>query len=598
MKNNPILDANLSHIEKYNPKLKYKILKIKELTKDISFTNTVLNEPNLSYNSIPLHSHYGAESQAKEIYEKVTNNNLTLHVLYGFGLGYLFQEFAQKSKGIVFVYEPDIEILAVTLEVVDFSKELAKKNVFIFNDFEELKRCYLENYIYKSDTLITFLPSYKELFNEDFTDFINKINFVMGSAIIDSNYITNKLIPAVKSVCNNIDCLINETPLANYQNIYEGKTALIISAGPSLDKNIETIKKYRENAIIFTVGQAARTLITNEIQPDFIGLVETTSQMVQIEGLDTSNINLILEPLTFNGLHKSNFKNKLSYPSKNSTPNQIWSSLANIDSSPYISSGTVSYMLLYSAMILGFKNIILVGPDLAFLYGKCYTKNSQHNGLIYEIDETTQKAIVKIENLDSLINSLFSKASPHNYEQKIEIAKKRVENINKNLCTVAGIKGNSLITTLDYASFIMQFNNFAKKFNELNLYNTSLEGAKIDGFKDIPLDEILKDKEKIEKIEITPKNNFNKNEIIANIKFEINMLDEILKLLSNTPTLIAGYDKEFHHRNSTTETCIQYFKQLMLLYLDLRETYCPKSKIFNLIQKPYQQEINYCLKII
>ena len=176
MKNNPVLDANLSHIEKYNPKLKYKILKIKELTKDISFTNTVLNEPNLSYNSIPLHSHYGAESQAKEIYEKVTNNNLTLHVLYGFGLGYLFQEFAQKSKGILFVYEPDIEILAVTLEVVDFSKELAKKNVFIFNDFEELKRCYLENYIYKSDTLITFLPSYKELFNEDFTDFINKIN--------------------------------------------------------------------------------------------------------------------------------------------------------------------------------------------------------------------------------------------------------------------------------------------------------------------------------------------------------------------------------------------------------------------------------------
>ena len=299
----------MSFISKYNPKLSEKIMKIESLTNDISFVNTVLNEPNLQYNGIFLHSKYGAESEAKEIFEKVQNTEFSMNVIFGFGLGYLFQEFAINSKGLVFVFEPDIEILATTLEVVDFSEELSRKNVFIFNDFDELQKRYLESYIYNSETTITFLPSYKHLFSNELNIFAKELNLTMGSAIMDNNYIKYKLVPAVKTVCTNLEYLLNEPPLGTFENIYQGKTALLISAGPSLDKNIEVIKKYRDNVIIFSVGQALRTLMTNDITPDFVGLVETGNQMSQLDGLDTSNINLILEPLTYTGLHNSKFKN-------------------------------------------------------------------------------------------------------------------------------------------------------------------------------------------------------------------------------------------------------------------------------------------------
>ena len=598
MNNNPVLDSNLACIAQYNPNLRYKILQVKELKNNISFSETVLKEPNLEYNGVLLHDVYGAEVQAKEIFSKIKNDSFCLHVIYGFGLGYLFQEFALNSKGLVFVYEPDIEILAATLEVADFSKELSKKNVFIFNDFDELKKCYASKYIYNSSTFISFLPSYKQLFENNLSDFVDKLNFVMGAAIIDANYVKNKLIPSVKEVCHNLDSLVFETPLNNYKNIYDGKSVLVVSAGPSLDKNIETIKKYRDKVIIISAGQALRTLVTNDIYPDFTGLVETTSQMAQIEGLDISNIDLILEPATYRKLHKSNFKNKISYPSKNSPANLIWASFSNTDVSQYISSGTVSYMLIYSAMILGFKDIILVGQDLAFIDGKCYSKISQHNGLVYKTDENTGKASVVVEDSDKFIMSLFSKESNLSSAKKIEIAKKRIETINKNLYSVRGIKGDTLATTLDYASFIRQFEDFANLYgNTLNLYNTSLEGAKINGFIDMPLEEILKNKQPVERIDLKSNFSCNIKNLYETVSSEIIEIENILKLLTSAAVLISNYDKEFKNRNCVNEKCIKYFKQLMLLYTDITEHYCPKNKIFAMLQRPQRQELNYSLQI-
>ena len=588
----------MSFISKYNPKLTEKILKIDSLTKDISFADTVLGEPNLLYNGEYLHNNYGAEAEAKEIFEKIKTTDFTMNVIYGFGLGYLFQEFAINAKGLVFVFEPDIEILATTLEVVDFSEELSKKNVFIFNDFDELKKCYIENYIFKSDTSITFLPSYKKIFEKKMLEFVQRLNLVMGSAIIDNNYIKNKLIPAVKSVCNNLDCLVNEPVLGIFKDIYKDKTALVISAGPSLDKNLETIKKYRNKVIIFSVGQALRSLQNNGITPDFVGLVETSSQMSQLENLDTSKINLILEPLTYTGLHKSNFKNIISYPSKVSIPNLIWTSIANIDASSYISSGTVSYMMLYSAYLLGFKDLILVGQDLAFLDGKCYTKDTQHKGLTYEYDSKTGSAKVTVENVKEFSDSLLGQNIKIDENRKIELAQRRIDLINKNLCNVQGIKGNQLLTTYDYASFISKFEEFAQKHkNDLNLFNTSLEGAKINGYEDVPLDEILKNKETIEPIELNTTCHYDLQEIVSKINLEINTLEKISKTLNIANTLIHNYDKEFSHRHVVNETCIKNFKQIMMIYIDLTETFEKINNIFRMLQKPYQQELNYSLKL-
>ena len=76
MKNNPILDANLKQIARYNPELRDKIMKIEHLTQDIQFSNTALQEANLNYNGIPLHDLVGAELEAKIVELTVEVNEL------------------------------------------------------------------------------------------------------------------------------------------------------------------------------------------------------------------------------------------------------------------------------------------------------------------------------------------------------------------------------------------------------------------------------------------------------------------------------------------------------------------------------------------
>jgi hypothetical protein len=94
----------------------------------------------------------------------------------------------------------------------------------------------------------------------------------------------------------NLPSLLFEQPLARYKDVYRGKTAVIISAGPTLDRNLETIKKYRDRFVLFAVGTALKTLYANDIKPDFLCIIETYNSSRQVEGLDLSDVNFITEP--------------------------------------------------------------------------------------------------------------------------------------------------------------------------------------------------------------------------------------------------------------------------------------------------------------
>lgn len=599
MNSNPILEKNLKFISSYNPELKYKILQIKELKNDIIVSNTCLREPNLTFNGVPLHDNYGAETEAKNIFAKVENTPVSMHVVYGFGLGYLFQQFALNSKGIVIVYEPNLEILASTLEIADLTTELSKKNVFVCSDLDEFKKCYRTNYLYGANTVISFLPTYKKMFGEELTKFANQVNLLMGAVIIDNNYIKTKLCASVKSVCSNIDLLVNEPPIMSYKDIYKGKTALVISAGPSLDKNIETIKKYRDKAIIFSVGQALGSLMKNGIKPDFVVSIELINTVQQLESFDISDVDLIVEPITYVSIHKIKAKNIISYPSKTSIANLIWAQYANIDSSGCKSSGTVSYTALYSAKILGFKNIALVGQDLAYLDGKCYSSGAKIEGLEYEIDPITGKAKVFAKDFELFKKSLYPKNATLTEEQMIAGANRFLEErINSNLIFVDGIKGNKLPTSSDYASFIEEFASFAKKYNtEINLYNTSLDGALIEGFKNESLESILENKETVKRLDLTNDFHYDLKSIVENINADIAVLEQLLKSFNTADTIISSFDKDYNNRKILTDKCLSNFKQLLSMYIDLKDNFPKKSRLFLYLQRPAELELEYKLKI-
>lgn len=62
----------------------------------------------------------------------------------------------------------------------------------------------------------------------------------------------------------------------NFENMYKDKPAIIVGAGPSLDKNIEKLKLVNGKALIMCVDAALDTLINCGIIPDIVASIERT----------------------------------------------------------------------------------------------------------------------------------------------------------------------------------------------------------------------------------------------------------------------------------------------------------------------------------
>ena len=89
-----------------------------------------------------------------------------------------------------------------------------------------------------------------------------------------------------------------------------------------------------------------------------------------------------------------------------------------------------------------------------------------------------------------------------NPEVRKQKAIERINNLNSSLYYVKGINGDMLPTESVYAAFIQPLSEFTQDYPDREYINTSMVGAQIDGFKNLPLEEALKDSETVEKREV------------------------------------------------------------------------------------------------
>lgn len=567
---NPTLDKNLLAISRYNPKLMQDLVNLPYLTNKFDLIETELKEPNILFNGLPLHSQKGADAEAKQAFGGAKNTPTSMHVIFGIGLGHIFKEFCENSKGTVLLLEPNLEILRVTLELVDFSKELSQGNVFVSSDIETFKIFYAKNYTHQAATSFTCLASYRDvLYRDNIKQIITQVETIAGACQAEYNTLKQAAQWSIEMVLDNLMYTTQEIPLIEFKDIYKGKTALIVSAGPSLDANIETIKKNRDKMVIFCVGTAFKALAANGITPDFVNIIEINDCSGQVKGFDLSKINFILEPYTHTSIHKLQTGQKLLFPSNTSHANNYWANLTGININPYTTKGTVSYESLYAAKMLGCKKIILIGQDLAYINNQCYSSGAAYSELAFEVNPQTGKPEFKIKDYDRYIKSLLPVGVDTTQEWCKGFADFKIKNLNETLYFVKGITGETLPTQSGYATFIEHFREFAfYNKNELELINSSMIGAQIDGFENIPLETALKDVEPINQDIKLPQIPFtyNKNKILRILEEEENILKKILNEFEPVDEYMFKYEKEVQRRRVVTPEAGKYFNLLLNLY--------------------------------
>lgn len=297
---------------------------------------------------------------------------------YGLGNGILYKAILQNAEHKrVIVFEKEIEIIFLALNIIDFSQDLRQGRLIIIQTDEM-------NYA-KADKILSlsnmnlFLRTYTLHIHSDFYKSyekdIQKINDFNMQAIKNislrkGNDPHDAMLGIEQLVCN-LPKMLTHPSLGTLikKRSKKGDTAIIVSTGPSLDKQLQTLKKYSQNAAIFCADSSYSILYDNDIKPDYVLSLERiplTSEFFNTEVREfDKDILFILAALTHPNSLKYLENSKKNYML---IPRYLSFGLS-LKLTPYhfIGGGmSVANMAYELAVLLQYKNIVLIGQDLAY----------------------------------------------------------------------------------------------------------------------------------------------------------------------------------------------------------------------------------------
>ncbi len=590
---NGIFEKNIAALSVKNPELVQRLLKFVPM--EIPQLVRENGAYNLIYKGKYVHNKLNPLGEAQEVFSMCANTPVSIHLVYGMGLGYLFQVVSANSQGTVILYEPDLNIVRVVFELVDFSADIIKQNVYFTDSLDDVSDIIYKKSGMQNTPEMLSLVSQREFDPQGFDNLVKKLQDMVGSYSLNLRYTKERLYPALKMLLKNVPNLVNEMPLVSLKDIYKGKTAVVVSAGPTLDRNIETIKKYRDRMVVITVGTALRTLVAHGIKPDFLCIIETYNSSRQVEGLDLSDVNFVTEPYSNFKLRSFNYKNTYLHISSNMPINNFWAEISNENTDEYISKGTVSYTALNTARILGCSKIILVGQDLAYIGGQCYSKDSAYKDLSCEYNSEKGKWEIAAKNFEEFAMAISPSPNP---ETRAKVAKSRLERLNNSLYYVKGVKGDMIPTESVYAAFVEPLSEFTQSFEGIEYINTSLVGAQIDGFENMSLEDAIKDSSSVEKQEFVGNSLPDKAKVLSNLENKLKELLEAIPMIEEGRRLAKSLNNDLkRYRNAGAEV-LKRLKKLSVNYLALSSNFIEKSELFDFITTADKINLDYEMKML
>ena len=590
---NGIFEKNIAALSVKNPELVQRLLKFVPM--EIPQLVRENGAYNLIYKGKYVHNKLNPLGEAQEVFSMCANTPVSIHLVYGMGLGYLFQVVSANSQGTVILYEPDLNIVRVVFELVDFSADIIKQNVYFTDSLDDVSDIIYKKSGMQNTPEMLSLVSQREFDPQGFDNLVKKLQDMVGSYSLNLRYTKERLYPALKMLLKNVPNLVNEMPLVSLKDIYKGKTAVVVSAGPTLDRNIETIKKYRDRMVVITVGTALRTLVAHGIKPDFLCIIETYNSSRQVEGLDLSDVNFVTEPYSNFKLRSFNYKNTYLHISSNMPINNFWAEISNENTDEYVSKGTVSYTALNTARILGCSKIILVGQDLAYIGGQCYSKDSAYKDLSCEYNSEKGKWEIAAKNFEEFAMAISPSPNP---ETRAKVAKSRLERLNNSLYYVKGVKGDMIPTESVYAAFVEPLSEFTQSFEGIEYINTSLVGAQIDGFENMSLEDAIKDSSSVEKQEFVGNSLPDKAKVFSNLENKLKELLEAIPMIEEGKRLAKSLNNDLkRYRNAGAEV-LKSLKKLSVNYLALSSNFIEKSELFDFITTADKINLDYEMKML
>lgn len=351
----------------------------------------------------------------------------------------------------VLIYEPSCELFRRELEEVDLSF-LFEKDIPVGIIVDGLNESEIEAYLrlfISYDNMVSLKMyisgNYPILFSKEIEEFIKKIKSRIFELQVSWNTQVRYTDINAKNLFSNLPYLCEGYGVQAIRSILpEDFPVIIVSAGPSLNKNIKDLKKAVGKACIIATDTAVKPLLSEGIVPDLFVIVDGLKPALLFDDKNISKSAMVtmtgvsVEPMQ---MHKGR---KFFYYSGGAYENELLEELSRKENSdctlPNLPTGGSVANTAYSLGIyMGSRIIILIGQDLAL------TGNKTH------ADGTFAEKMSEID-----VNN------PKYFE-------------------VESVEGGKVLTRADFKLYLDWFEKYIKEWNWITTIDATEGGALIHG---------------------------------------------------------------------------------------------------------------------
>lgn len=434
-----------------------------EISKDNTYIVRIKKDDKLKY----IGSKYSVERDIEKFISDINGigTNETI-IVFGLGAGehirYLVNNLSDNHK--IFIVEPSAEIIKEALRLNEIKDLLEDDRIalcFLNNNIKKYINDFVDDYSMDNLKVYPFV-NYSAIFEAEYNYLIKKFEEVKKSKKMDMDTFKTFSNEFFNNFIDNIFTLANEEfySINQLKNLYEGKPAVIVSAGPSLTKNIHLLKEVQDKFIIICGPRTIGTLIENGIMPDFVCSVDPQDKVYT---LMEKQIDLKV-PLVFMDSSNSKIVKEQKGPRiivANQGMEKYLEDMMGIKVDSLMQGGSVAHFSMGLAYYLGCSAIIFIGQDLAYTNDK------------FQADGTYAGEMDKIK---------------YEYEKNKE---KWDEDKNFSVY-VKDIYGNPIRTSVVLKSYIDEFEELISECDSgIKFINSTEGGAHIEGTEVISLKDTI-----------------------------------------------------------------------------------------------------------
>ncbi|MCA9285623.1 MAG: DUF115 domain-containing protein, partial [Phycisphaerales bacterium] len=377
------LDANLACLGELNADVEAAVRAAAPAL--LEWSETPAGEPTAMLGGRSLCSRHHPLEEADRI---VGNIDLVEHAVVavmGLGLGYHVRRLAERlgKAGVVIVFEPDVALIRAVFERIDLTPWLRQSLVVWVVDPDD--RAALARKLHNTEAIIAQglhvleHPASRERLGDRGVRFGRLLGELVSNAKTTLLTTLVRSVDTVRNLLSNLDHYAAGAGIADLAGTAEGRLGIVVSAGPSLQRNMHLLAApgVRDRCVIVATQTTLRPLLAAGVRPHFVTALDYHEISRRFyEGLDADDVadtTLVADPKA-NPVILDAFPGTVRCCASGFLDRVLGPLARPMGELP--AGATVAHLAYALARFLGCDPVALIGQDLGFTDGLYYARGT------------------------------------------------------------------------------------------------------------------------------------------------------------------------------------------------------------------------------